>query len=190
LPNVTINSGDFVVGFRFTPVDGVYPASEDRSPPSNARSYVSTSGTSFTLFDSLGTQYAGNFGIRAQVYLPSLVSPASQSFAAAGGGGSAAVTIPGGCGWTAASNASWINITAGANGSGNGTVNYVVAANSGVNRIGTITIAGQPFVVRQGANFLDVDPNNTFYSFIEKLSAAGITLGCDPQGHSIVRIRR
>src|SRR5262245_20054656 len=45
--------------------------------------------------------------------------------------------------WTATSNASWITVTSGATGIGNGTVNYSIAANTGVARNGTITIAGQ-----------------------------------------------
>ena len=39
--------------------------------------------------------------------------------------------------------------TAGASGSGNGTVSYSVAKNSGAARSGTLTIAGQTFKVNQ-----------------------------------------
>ena len=54
------------------------------------------------------------------------------------------------CAWTAASNAPWITITAGASGSGNGTVAYTVAANaSTTGRTGTMTIAGQTMTVTQ-----------------------------------------
>jgi hypothetical protein len=54
-----------------------------------------------------------------------------------------------GCGWTATSNVTWISITSGSSGVGDGTVNYSVAANGGVRRSGTITIAGQVFTVKQ-----------------------------------------
>jgi hypothetical protein len=77
------------------------------------------------------------------------ISPTSQSFSAAGGAGSAGVTAPAGCNWTAVSNAVWITITGGSSGSGNGTVNYSVAANAGSARTGTMTIAGQTFTVNQ-----------------------------------------
>jgi hypothetical protein len=60
------------------------------------------------------------------------------------------VTAPGGCGWTATSNADWITITQGSNGSGNGTVQFTVAATTGPSRTGTMTIAGRTFTVTQG----------------------------------------
>ena len=52
--------------------------------------------------------------------------------------------------WTATSNASWLTITGGASGTGNGTVLYTVAANAGSERIGTLTIGGRTFPVSQG----------------------------------------
>jgi Fe-S cluster assembly ATPase SufC len=62
------------------------------------------------------------------------------------------VTSPSGCSWTAVSNASWISIISGANGTGNGTVKYSVSANSATtSRTGTLTIAGQTFTVAQKA---------------------------------------
>jgi hypothetical protein len=71
--------------------------------------------------------------------------------AAAGGPETVTVTAGQGCNWTAVSNASWIAITGGASGSGNGTVSYSVAPYSGrpKNRNGTMTIAGATFSVKQ-----------------------------------------
>src|SRR5262249_3676573 len=67
-----------------------------------------------------------------------------------GGTGSIAVTAAAGCSWTAASNASWITITSGSSGSGNGTVGYSVATNaSSSSRTGTMTVTGQAFTVMQ-----------------------------------------
>lgn len=85
--------------------------------------------------------------------IPSVtLSPASQSFPATGGDGSVTVTASAGASWTAQSYASWITITSGANGSGNGTVNYRVAANSvRSQRSGTMTIGGKTFPVTQTA---------------------------------------
>jgi uncharacterized protein (TIGR03437 family) len=82
------------------------------------------------------------------------ILPTSQSFTAAGGADSVNVTSSAGCAWTAASNDSWLTITSGGSGSGNGTVNYSVAANPSTSpRPGTVTIAGQTFTVNQaGAN--------------------------------------
>ena len=77
--------------------------------------------------------------------------PASQSFAAAGGIATVVVTTSSGCAWTAVSNDVWITVTGGSSGTGNGTVNYSVAANAGSQRIGIVTIAGQTFAVTQAA---------------------------------------
>lgn len=78
------------------------------------------------------------------------INPTSASPTAAGGTASVSVTAGAGCAWTAVSNATFITITSGASGSGNGTVNYSVAANTGTSsRTGTMTIAGQTFTVTQ-----------------------------------------
>jgi uncharacterized delta-60 repeat protein len=79
------------------------------------------------------------------------INPVNQNFTAAGGSGSVSVTTAGGCNWTTTSNDSFITITSGASGSGNGTVNYSVAANSGPARSGTMTVAGLIFTVTQDA---------------------------------------
>lgn len=68
-----------------------------------------------------------------------------------GGSHEVQVTAGSGCAWTAVSNnTAWLTVTSGASGTGNGTVNYAVAANSGAARLGTITIAGRIFGVVQG----------------------------------------
>src|SRR5207248_677104 len=57
------------------------------------------------------------------------------------------------CGWTAASNSSFVHVTSGASGSGNGTVTYSVDANvTSSQRTGTLTIGGQTFTIIQGGN--------------------------------------
>jgi uncharacterized protein (TIGR03437 family) len=79
------------------------------------------------------------------------ISPTSQVFSAGGGTGSVNVTTQSGCTWSATSNAGFISITSGANGTGNGMVGYSVAADPGMNfRSGTMTIAGRVFTVVQG----------------------------------------
>jgi hypothetical protein len=61
-----------------------------------------------------------------------------------------AVIATAGCGWTAASNASWITITAGASGTGNGTTSYRVTANTSTSpRVGFLTVAGASITVTQ-----------------------------------------
>jgi len=77
------------------------------------------------------------------------INPTSASFAAAGGSASVTVTTQAGCNWTAASNNSFITITSGASGTGSGTVNYSVAANTSTARNGSLTIAGLTHSVSQ-----------------------------------------
>ena len=80
------------------------------------------------------------------------LSSTIQSLTSASATPSVGVTAATGCAWTASSNASWITVTSGTPGSGNGTLNYSVAANaSGVQRSGAIIIAGQTFTVNQSA---------------------------------------
>jgi len=80
-----------------------------------------------------------------------VVAPDQLTRTAEAGGSS--ITIPvsasAGCTWTATSNASFMTITGGANGSGNGTVTATVAANTGIPRSGTLTVAGATVTVNQ-----------------------------------------
>jgi hypothetical protein len=60
------------------------------------------------------------------------------------------VTSPGGCAWSAESNADFITIASGASGVGNGVVTLAVSANTtGSTRTGTITVSGMLFMVTQ-----------------------------------------
>ncbi|HEU5254426.1 MAG TPA: BACON domain-containing carbohydrate-binding protein [Vicinamibacterales bacterium] len=78
------------------------------------------------------------------------ISPMSTSFDKAGGTGTVSVTTQTGCAWTAVSTATWITISGGSSGTGNGTVNFAVAANAtGSDRTGTLTIAGRTFTVTE-----------------------------------------
>ena len=78
------------------------------------------------------------------------IAPTSQGFGAGGGANNVGVTAGSGCDWTATSNASWIHVTSGASGSGNGSVGYSVDANTlSTPRSGTMTIAGQTFTVNE-----------------------------------------
>jgi hypothetical protein len=78
------------------------------------------------------------------------VTPTSATFRKGGGAGSVSVTAGAGCGWTAVSQATWITITGGATGSGNGAVTYSVARYTGKGtRTGAMTIAGQTVSIQQ-----------------------------------------
>ena len=114
-----------------------------------------------------------------------VIAPTSANFPPAGGAGSIDFLAGEDCPWDAVSNDSWITVTGAASGSGYGTVDYSVAPNAGAAvRVGTITIAGQTFTVRQGLDYPDVDQDDPFAPFIGRIWAAGITIGCgyDAQG--------
>ena len=99
----------------------------------------------------------GRFSVTYQSIAPFLegttcvtsLIPSTQAFTATGGPGSFNVTAPGGCNWTAVSNDSFITITSGSSGSGNGTVNFSVASNIGPERSASIVVGGQVFTVTQ-----------------------------------------
>ncbi len=80
-----------------------------------------------------------------------LIKPQNATSGEAGGPGSVAVATRSDCNWTATSMASWIRVTAGASGQGNGTVSYAVDANPSFpsGRTGTILIGDQLFTVTQ-----------------------------------------
>jgi hypothetical protein len=59
------------------------------------------------------------------------------------------VTADAGCPWTATSTESWVTVAEGRSGSGNGTVRLLVEPNGGGPRAATLTIAGEPFALRQ-----------------------------------------
>jgi hypothetical protein len=59
------------------------------------------------------------------------------------------VTVADGCTWTATSSVSWVTVAEGATGTGDGSVRLLVSANEGEPRSVTLTIAGQPFELKQ-----------------------------------------
>ena len=81
------------------------------------------------------------------------IDPTNATFNASGGFSNVMVTASAtDCVWIASSNDSFLTITAGTNGVGNGTVAYSVAANpNGFPLTGTLTIAGESFTVTQAA---------------------------------------
>ena len=77
------------------------------------------------------------------------IDPTSANFDESGGTGSVNVTTQEDCSWIASSNEPWIEITSGGSGTESGTVNYSVDENTGPERTGTMTIAGEAFTVTQ-----------------------------------------
>ena len=105
-----------------------------------------------TAYDSAADQSA--YSNQVSYTVPSactyFISPTSQSFAASGDAGSVSVTTQSGCAWTAASAVSWMTVTSGGSGTGNGTVGYSVAANATTSSLtAASTIAGLAFTVTE-----------------------------------------
>jgi hypothetical protein len=77
------------------------------------------------------------------------------SLGLSGGTGSVTVTpSASNCAWTAVADASFIGVTAGASGTGTGTVSYSVGSLASGSRIGTLTIAGQTVTVTQSVTIV------------------------------------
>jgi len=93
------------------------------------------------------------------------LNPGGMTFPASGGALTVNVTASGGsCAWTVSNSISWVTLTSPPSGSGNGTLSFTVAANTGAARLGSLTIAGINFLVQQtgasvgGARFVPVAP--------------------------------
>jgi uncharacterized protein (TIGR03437 family) len=103
--------------------------------------------------DSFGARFSNSASITfstAAGVCTVAVSPDSVNMPANGGNVTLTVTAPAGCAWQAASNAAWITITGGAQGSGNGSVTLSVGGNSSpVSRTGTVTVSGQSVTISQ-----------------------------------------
>src|SRR6266511_1821746 len=119
---------------------------------------------SFTVQANNGGSRTGSISVRGQGFTITqcgyVVSPTSASFLENGGSGSVTVSsVAAGCSWSAASNASWITITSGASGSGNGSVNYTVEGYyvSNGERFGSLTVAGRTVTIDQSGPVV-IDP--------------------------------
>jgi FG-GAP-like repeat len=100
---------------------------------------VSVAGQSFTVNQS-------GAGLTCSYSLPNT----TQMIANSGTTGTASITAPAGCTWSALSNSAWIVITSGSSGAGNGVVGYSASVNTASGpRSGTINIGGQTFTIIQ-----------------------------------------
>lgn len=79
------------------------------------------------------------------------LAPAALTVGAAGGTGSIAITAAASCAWNATSTAAWLTIVGANTGSGNGTIRFQVAANSGSSRVGLVRVNDRSATVTQDA---------------------------------------
>ena len=77
--------------------------------------------------------------------------PNNQNVEAEGHSGSFTVEGPDSCNWTPATSDEWITITNGGSRTGNDSVNFTVARNTGAARNGAIRVGGQVFSISQSA---------------------------------------
>jgi hypothetical protein len=77
------------------------------------------------------------------------VSPNNLKVDSPAGSDSISVSTSSTCSWTASSNVSWISVTSGASGTGDGTVTVAYSANTGKDRKGTVMVAGRTVTIDQ-----------------------------------------
>lgn len=142
-----------------------------RIPDDGTLFVLPSSGTYIIEVSSFSANTTGNYTLNLSDHSCAYsISPDSQVFTSRSGSGSVDVTASTGCGWTAVSNDSFITVTHGSEGIGNGVVTYNVAGNTSSDpRFGTIIIGGQVFTITQEGNStscqiscpVDVNVNNT-----------------------------
>ena len=118
---------------------------ESGLPPNENLVSVAGAGNTVRAVSELGTVLKKTENDCVGTIVPSSVSVNGHRLL-----GSVSVSASSTCSWTAKSNYSWIR--ADSSGNGNGTVTYVVETNTeNGTRIGSVTIAGQTFMVTQDA---------------------------------------
>jgi hypothetical protein len=81
------------------------------------------------------------------------ISPTSASYSKDGASGTFSVSAAAHCEWSATSNAAWLAVTAGGQGSGNGAVTYSLERNRDLtSRTAAIAVGGRTFTVTQAAD--------------------------------------
>jgi pseudomonalisin len=110
------------------------------------------------------------------------INPTSATPGAAGGNFMATVTAQSGCTWAASSQVSWITVTSGASGSGNGTLMYSVAANSSTApRAGSLSIAGLMLAVTEAGAAPVASPLNPSSATFSSAGGSGSVTVTPPQ---------
>jgi Putative binding domain, N-terminal/Viral BACON domain len=153
-----------------------------------------TSGTSGTGDGSVGFSVATNTGLArtgtltvgsASITVTQARDPATcrytlnpngASLGHVGGTVSMSVSTDSDCSWTSTATGSWITITSGTSGTGNGSVGFSVAPNTGLARAGTITVGFTTVSITQVR-----DPSTCRYS----INPGGASIGSDGGGGSI-----
>ena len=97
----------------------------------------------FTLLSACGKKSPTSPGCQV------ITGVTTTTFPAAGGTASISVDAAASCPWTAKSNQPFLTISSGSSGSGQGVVQFAVAANPGPQRVATLTITGTDILITQ-----------------------------------------
>jgi len=145
--------------------------------------------TNFTVAANAGPQRTGTLTVAGQTFTVNQASgcvysinPTSLTIGNGNGSSATQVMTNAACPWTATNNApSFLQITSGSSGTGNGTVNFNIVANTGPQRMGTITVAGQTLTVTQvsGCTY-SISPMSQSFPFVGGIGTVTVTTaaGC------------
>ncbi len=149
------SGGNGTIALSVSPASASWTASSNAAwiSISSAKSGTGSAALSYSVAsNSSGAARTGSLTIAGQTFTVSQAGPASCSYQIALGRvtavrqgfvGTVSVTTSPGCQWTATSDASWLVVTSGASGSGNGTVDCTAATNtSSTSRTGSLVVAG------------------------------------------------
>ena len=131
-----------------------------------------TNGTITTAFSAVESFKAGG-GLCSIV-----LSPTSVSVGASGGSSTITITTSSVCNWVSISNDAFIVLTSPSSGSGNGSLTFSVAANTGAARTGTITVSGQTITVSQAAAGASPAGLSVSFQLFDPAAQGGPTTEC------------
>jgi hypothetical protein len=129
-----------------------------------------------------GTQLSGIWSFTTVTDCATSLNTGPKYFLTVGGSAIINVSAPGACSWTATSDSPWLTLTS-PSGAGNGSFTINVAANSGLARLGLITVGKLYFRVMQQGNpaaplFEDVPATHPYFDYISLMYNDNITAGC------------
>jgi hypothetical protein len=162
-PSAAVNTGDFTltvngagfvggsqVQWNGTNLATTYVSASQLTAAVSGASLSSAGSAAVTVVSPLpggGTSNSETFAVNLVCSVA--VTPPSGTFPATASSGTVSVAAAPGCVWSAASLNSYLTITSGLSGSGNGTVSFALTADDSSARTGTLVIAGQNVIIAQ-----------------------------------------